>query len=358
MSVFDAVDFDHHETVAFFDDKASGLRSIIAIHSTALGPGCGGCRMYAYASEAAALTDALRLSRGMSFKSAIADIPLGGGKAVILGDPIRDKTEAKLVAFADAVNALGGRYITAMDVGMTPKDLPIIARATTHVAGFDQPGKTGGDSGPLTAQGVFVGLKAAVRHRLKADRVTGVRVAIQGLGKVGMGLAERLHAEGACLIVADVNETAVKAAVEKFGAIAVAPDLILLADCDVVSPCALGAILNDASVPALNAKVVAGAANNQLARDEHGRMLRDRGILYAPDYVINGGGIIRVAGQIFGWADSEIEARAERIADTLTAIFRRADADDAPTSVIADRMAQERIAKAKKGAALKTVAAE
>ena len=198
MNVFEARDFDAHETVAFFDDKDRASRAIIAIHSTALGPACGGTRMYPYASGDAALTDALRLSRGMSYKSAIADLPLGGGKAVIIGDPGEGQEPTRrLLAFAEAVNALGGRYMTAMDVGIMPGDMPVIARGTQHIAGYDQPGKTGGDSGPLTALGVFMGLKAAVKHRSGVDTTADLTVAIQGLGKVGMDLAKRLHAEGA-----------------------------------------------------------------------------------------------------------------------------------------------------------------
>lgn len=348
MSVFEARDFDHHETVAFFDDKASGLRAIIAIHSTALGAACGGVRMYPYADGDAALTDALRLSRGMSYKSAMANLPLGGGKAVILGDPLRDKSEARLLAFADAVNALGGRYISAMDVGMTQRDMPVIARGTPHVAGYDQPGKTGGDSGPLTALGVFMGLKAAVKHALGANTTKGLTVAVQGLGKVGMDLARRLHEEGAALIVADVDATATRRAAEAFGAKIASPETIVTVPCDVLSPNALGAILDDTSIAALKARVVAGGANNQLAEARHGALLRERGVLYAPDYVINGGGIIRVAGQIFSWNDSDIEARVMAIADTLDEIFRRADADNLPTSVIADRIAEERMAAGRK----------
>lgn len=345
MNVFDSPDFDAHESVSFFDDKTSGLKAIIAIHSTALGPACGGTRMYAYPSPDAALTDVLRLSRGMSYKNAIADLPLGGGKAVILGDPAKDKSEARLLAYARAVDALGGKYVTAMDVGIVPKDMPVIARGTKYIAGYDQPGKTGGDSGPLTALGVFVGLKAAVRHRLGVATTKGLRVAIQGLGKVGMGLAERLYAEGAKLLVADVNADQVKRAVDKLGATAVAPDAIVTSECDVLSPNALGAILNDQTIPKLSAKVVAGGANNQLARDPHGQMLKDRGILYAPDYVINGGGIIRVAGQIYDWNDAEIERRVLAIAGTLTTVFKRAEAEGRPTNEIADAMARERIAR-------------
>ena len=355
MAVFEAQDFDHHETVAFFHDAASGLEAIIAIHSTALGPACGGTRMYPYANSEAALTDALRLSRGMSYKSAMADLPLGGGKAVIIGDPSTDKTEARLFAYADAVNALGGRYVTAMDVGIVPRDMPVIAHRTEHIAGYDQPGKTGGDSGPTTTLGVFVGLKAAVRHRLGVASTTGLTVAIQGLGKVGMGLADSLHKEGARLVVADVNADAVATAVARYDAQAVSPEDIVTVDCDVFSPNALGAILDGETIPALKARVVAGAANNQLAHDEHGEMLKDAGVLYAPDYVINAGGIIRVAGQIHNWDDTEIERRTLAIADTLTAIFRRADLEGLPTNRIADRMAEERIARAK---AARTKAAE
>jgi leucine dehydrogenase len=350
MNVFDSPDFDHHEAVSFFDDKTTGLRAIIAIHSTAMGPACGGTRMYPYATTDAALTDALRLSRGMSYKNAIADLPLGGGKAVIIGDPATGKSDAKFAAYAQAVNTLGGRYITAMDVGILPADMPVIARGTKYIAGYDQPGKAGGDSGPATALGVFAGLKAAVKHRLGTGTTKGLRVAIQGLGKVGMGVARRLHAEGAQLIVADTNAAAVAHAVETLGAVAVAPDQIVTVACDVLSPNALGAILDDRSIPQLSAKVVAGGANNQLARDHHGAMLRDRDILYAPDYVINGGGIIRVAAQIENWSDAEVQRRVLGIADTLTAIFVRAAKDGEPTSVIADRMARERIVQGKRPA--------
>jgi len=357
MNVFDAPDFDHHEMVAFCEDKKTGLKCIIAIHSTALGPACGGTRMYPYASTDAALTDALRLSRGMSYKNAIADLPLGGGKAVIIGDPAHDKTQARLLAYAHAVNGFSGRYITAMDVGITPSDMPIIASGTSYVAGYDQPGKRGGDSGPSTALGVFVGLKATVKHRLGVDSTKGLTVAVQGLGKVGMGVAKRLHAEGAKLIVTDVSSEAVRIACDTLNARAAPTDEIAAAECDVFSPNALGAILNGDSIPHLHARVVAGGANNQLARDEHGEALKARNILYAPDYVINGGGVIRVAGQIFDWSDAEIERRVLGIAATLGEIFQRADAEGTPTNVIADRIAEERM-RAAANPALKAVAAE
>jgi leucine dehydrogenase len=346
MSVFEAEDFDHHETVAFFDHRASGLKAIIALHSTALGPACGGTRVYPYPTSDAALTDVLRLSRGMSYKNAIADLPLGGGKAVFIGDPATDKTEARLLAYADAVNTLGGRYVTAMDVGMTQRDMPVIARGTKHVAGFDQPGKSGGDSGPMTALGVFLGLKAAVKHRLGVDSLKGLTVAVQGVGKVGMKLARQLHAEGARLVVSDVQRELLDQAVSEFGATVVGGDEIVGAACDVFSPNALGAVLTRDSIRCLKAQVVAGAANNQLGRDSDGAALRARGILYAPDYVINGGGVICVAGQIFDWGNAEIERRTRAIADRLSQIFKRADQEDLPTNVVADRMAEERMTQA------------
>jgi leucine dehydrogenase len=346
MSVFEAEDFDHHETVAFFEHKPSGLKAIIALHSTALGPACGGTRVYPYPTSDAALTDVLRLSRGMSYKNAIADLPLGGGKAVFIGDPATDKTEARLLAYTDAVNTLGGRYITAMDVGMTQRDMPVIARGTKYVAGFDQPGKSGGDSGPMTALGVFLGLKAAVSHRLGTDSLKGLTVAVQGVGKVGMKLARQLHAEGARLIVSDVQSELLDQAVAEFGAKVAGGDEIVAMECDVFSPNALGAVLSSNTIPRLNARVVAGAANNQLAHDSDGAELRARGILYAPDYVINGGGVICVAGQIFDWGNAEIERRVRAIADRLTKIFQRGDQENAPTSVIADRMAEERMVHA------------
>jgi leucine dehydrogenase len=343
MSVFEAEDFDHHETVAFFDHKPSGLKAIISLHSTALGPACGGTRVYPYKHTDAALTDVLRLSRGMSYKNAIADLPLGGGKAVFIGDPETDKTEARLLAFADAVNTLGGRYITAMDVGMTQQDMQVIARGTKHAAGFDQPGKPGGDSGPMTALGVFLGLKAAVKHRLGVDTTKGLTIAIQGLGKVGMKLAHHLHEEGAKLIVSDVHQPAVERAVHAFGAQVADADKIATVECDVFSPNALGAILNAQVIPHMYARVVAGAANNQLAHDTDGAALAARGILYAPDYVINGGGVICVAGQIFAWNNAEIERRVRAIADRLAQIFSRSEQEGAPTSTIADRIAEERM---------------
>lgn len=357
MSVFSMPDFDNHEEVVFVRDAQTGLSSIIAIHNTNLGPACGGTRMWAYASDDAALKDALRLARGMTYKSAMAKLPLGGGKAVIIGDAKRDKTEQLLVAYGRAVEQLGGKYVTAMDVNMTPDDMRVIAKGTKHVAGYTQPGKAGGDSGPLTALGVFVGLKAAVEHRLKTNTLKGVRVGVQGLGSVGFDLCQQMHAEGAQLVVADLNAERVAKAVAAFGAKSVSPDEIVTADVDVMSPCALGGIVNDQTAGKIKAKVIAGGANNQLAEDRHGAELASRQILYAPDYVINGGGIIRVAGQIFTWSDADIETRVRGIAGTLREIFQRADAGKKPTNVIADEIARERVAAGRKGG-VKGMAAE
>jgi leucine dehydrogenase len=308
MSVFEAPDFDHHEAVAFFDDKASGLRAIIAIHSTALGPACGGTRMFRYATADDALTDALRLSRGMSYKSAIANLPLGGGKAVIIGDPARDKTEALFLAYANAINTLAGRYVTAMDVGMTAKDMPIIARGTKYHRGLRPAGKGGrrfrtadGSRRVHRPQGSGEASAGRGQHE-RLDR------SVQGLGKVGMDVARRLHAEGARLVVADVNEArraCGRRRIRRQGAAARCDRdrgmRCAVAQCDGRDP-------QRRDDPALHARVIAGGANNQLARDEQGELLRARGVLYAPDYAINGGGIIRVAAQIYDWNDAESSA--------------------------------------------------
>jgi leucine dehydrogenase len=344
MSIFDFADFDAHEGVHAFTDKATGLKAIVALHSTVRGPACGGTRMWPYADSAAAMTDALRLSRGMSYKNAMANLPLGGGKAVILGDARSHKSDALMRALGRAVDSLGGRYITAMDVGMTEHDMGVIASVTKHVAGYAQAGKSGGDPSPMTAWGVFCGIKAAWKHLTGTDDLTGVRVAVQGAGNVGFETAHHLRAAGAVLTVSDINEANLARAVSELGAAAVPPMDIHKADVDVLSPCALGATLNDKTIPEIKAKAIAGGANNQLAKPNHGLRLVDRGILYAPDYVINGGGIIRVCGQIYGWSDAEIEARTTAIGETLAEIFSAAKAEGKPTHEIADRIARARLA--------------
>lgn len=343
--LFDAADFDAHESVHFAADSASGLQAIIAVHSTHLGPAAGGCRWWTYANDAAALTDALRLSHGMSYKNAMAGLPMGGGKGVIMkGVP---KTDALLTAFGRAIDRLGGRYVTAEDVGMSDADMTVIARATKHVSGLPVAGgQAGGNPGPSTAQGTFVGMRAAIRHALGKDDFAGVHVAIQGLGSVGYGVAERLAAAGAKLTVADVESSRVARAVNELGATAVDIDDILSVEADVLSPNALGAILNETSIATLRVAVIAGAANNQLATSADGARLRARGILYAPDYVINAGGIINVVAEYLGDGDAAaVAARVAQIEPRLADIFAAADAQNLPTDAIADAMARKLIGR-------------
>ncbi len=342
MSVFDARDFRGHEQIVFAHDPVSGLKAIVAIHNTRRGPALGGCRFWNYASEDAAIADALRLSRGMTYKSALAELPLGGGKCVVLGGAAEVKTPDLLWALGRAIDRLGGRYVTAEDVGVKPEDLRIVREETPHVAGLPE---TSGDPSPVTALGCFVGLKAAIRHRLGAETAAGLTVAVQGLGAVGRSLADKLAADGARLVVADIRPAAVEAAAAELGATAASVDDIYDAEADVFAPCALGAVLNDDTIPRLKASVVAGSANNQLARAEHGALLRARGVLYAPDYAINAGGIINIAHEdrATGTYDREgALAAVARIGDTLAEIFRRADAEDRPTSEVADALAEER----------------
>lgn len=329
-----------HEEVVFRDDPAAGLKGIVAIHDTTLGPALGGVRMWPYASEDEALEDVLRLSRAMTFKAAVAGLALGGGKAVIIGDPREDKSEALWRSFGRFVDSLGGRYIAAEDVGTSVEDLAVVARETDHAAGL---AGGGGDPSPVTAYGVFRGMLAAARHRLGVPSLAGMRVAVQGLGHVGRQLCELLAAEGAALVVADLDAARVRRARARFGAEAAEASAIHAADVDIYAPCALGATINDRTIPEIAAAVVAGAANNQLAEDRHGRWLQERGILYAPDYVINAGGIINIACELGGYDRDRALARTSRIYDTLTGIFARADRERLPTNAIADRIAAERL---------------
>jgi leucine dehydrogenase len=343
--LFDAPDFDAHEGVHFFDEPASGLRAIIAVHSTHLGPSAGGCRWWTYADDAAALTDALRLSRGMSYKNAMAGLPMGGGKGVILkGAP---KSDALLEAFGGAIESLGGRYVTAEDVGMTDDDMRVIARRTRHVSGLPVAGgAAGGNPGPSTADGVFVGMRAAIRHKLGRDDFRGVHVAVQGLGSVGGALAGKLAAAGAKLTVADVSaERAAKIAAAT-GARAIGVDEIMRVSADVFSPCALGAILTEESIAALDIAVIAGAANNQLATPEDGARVNARGILYAPDYVINAGGIINVVAEYLGDGDAAaVAARVALIEARLADIFVESERTSVPTDAVADAQARALIGR-------------
>lgn len=340
MPVFTNKHFDNHEHVAFHHDKASGLKAIIAIHNTARGPGYGGCRMWNYASEEDALTDALRLSRGMTYKSALAGLDFGGGKAVIIGDPACDKSEALWLAYGRFIDSLGGLYVTAEDVGTRPADLEIARRVTRHVVGIAEGGA--GDPSPATALGVFVGIRAAIAERLQRKDMAGLRVAIQGLGNVGFDLARQLHEAGAALFVADINEAAVDKAVRELGATAVSIDAIHAQDVDVFAPCALGSAVNDGTIGEIRAHVVAGSANNQLAEPRHGEALRERGILYAPDYAINAGGVIWISHEAPRFDAEAARAHVARIGDTLSEIFTRARREDIAPETAADRVAEER----------------
>jgi leucine dehydrogenase len=347
MEIFDMREFDAHEHVVFGHDASTGLRAIIAIHSTALGPAAGGCRMWPYASTSEAVADVLRLSRGMSYKNAMAELPLGGGKAVIMGDSLKSKTPALFEAFGRLVDSLAGRYITAEDVGTTLSDMAHVARATRYVAGLGAaPGAAGGDPGPKTALGVYLGIKAAVKFRLGRTGLEGVKVAIQGLGGVGRHLCRLLAADGAELFVADVQPAAGQWACEHFKAHRVPVGEVLALDVDVLSPCALGGALDAQSIPRLRARIVAGAANNQLAQDQDGTALQAAGVLYAPDYVINAGGIISVSREYHGGAsEAQVIADIQAIPVRLTEIFERARRENRTTNAVADQMARERLAR-------------
>jgi len=347
MEIFDLREFDAHELVVFGHDAASGLRAIIAIHSTALGPAAGGCRMWPYASTAEAVADVLRLSRGMSYKNALAGLKFGGGKAVIIGDARKGKTPELFEAFGRFVDSLGGRYVTAEDVGTTTTDMTQVARGTRYVAGLGAaPGEAGGDPGPKTALWVFLGLKAAVKFRLGRADLTDVSVAVQGAGGVGYHLCGMLAAEGAKLSVADVRPVALQRVCDEFKARAVAVEEVLFEDVDVLSPCALGAVLSAQSIPRLRARVIAGAANNQLAQGQDGAALPAAGILYAPDYVINAGGIISVSREYHGGAsEAQVIADIHGIPARLTEIFERARRENRTTNAVADELARERLGR-------------
>ncbi len=346
-------DFDDHELVELVRDRASGLTAIIALHSTHLGPSAGGTRFWHYADGSGAIRDALRLSRGMSYKNAMAGLPMGGGKAVILADPQRTKTPAMLAAFGDAVEALGGKYVTAEDVGISEADMVAVSQRTDHVTGLPNAdsGSAGGDPGPFTAMGIYLGIKAAVAHKLGKNSLAGVHVAVQGTGSVGGGVARLLAADGARLTLADVDQARAGALAGELGAEVAAPEAIMDVVCDVFSPNALGAIFDDAGVARLAAPIVAGGANNQLARPAHGPALAARGVLYAPDYVINAGGIIAVtleylarrSGKPCGVA--EVHARIAEIPGRLTQIWQDSDASGRSPDQVADAMAQKLIGR-------------
>ncbi|HEY8571833.1 Glu/Leu/Phe/Val dehydrogenase dimerization domain-containing protein [Phenylobacterium sp.] len=358
MSLFDSPAFEGHEAVHAFTDEKSGLKTIIAVHSTARGPAAGGCRMWPYASADLALDDALRLSRAMSYKNAMADLELGGGKAVIIGDSRTQKTPALFEAFGRAVDAVCGKYWTAEDVGVSPADLTHARRHTRYVAGLEGHAAASGDPSPVTAEGVFRGIELCVKRALNRD-LSGVTVAIQGVGHVGGFLADKLHAAGAKLILTDVNEEVLRQVAQRTGAKVVSPGAIFDAPAEVFAPCALGGAVNSETLVRLQARVIAGGANNQLADAEVGREVFRRGVLYAPDYVINGGGIINVAGEIRALDAGEafdpawVETKLSRLIETLGEVLDRSRQENRPTHEVANEIARARIT----GAAEKKAAA-
>ena len=346
-SLWDFPDFDAHELVHFVTDRESGLRALICVHSTHLGPGAGGVRFWHYASGGEAVADALRLSRGMSYKNAMAGLPLGGGKAVMLADEARTKTPEMLAAYGRAVEGLGGRYVTAEDVGMTVADLVAISRETQYVAGLPaEAGAVGGDPGPHTSYGVFLGVRAAARRALGRESLEGLHIAIQGAGSVAGGLARLAAKDGARISIADIDSGRARAVADEVGGAVVPPEEIMTLEADILSPNALGAILTEESIASLNVPVVAGGANNQLATPADGDRIHQRGILYAPDYVINAGGIINVSSEYLGDGDeSVVRGRIEAIPARLERIWDESVATGRNPAAVADSMAQELIGR-------------
>lgn len=344
MELFNYMEKYDYEQLVLCHDKSSGLKAIIAIHDTTLGPALGGTRMWTYASEAEAIEDALRLARGMTYKNAAAGLDLGGGKTVIIGDPRTDKNPEMFRAFGRYIQSLNGRYITAEDVGTTTADMDLINLETNFVTGTSpNTPEASGNPSPVTAYGIYQGMKASAMEAFGSASLEGKTIAVQGVGNVAYALCEYLHKEGANLIVADINEAAVKRAVEEFGAKAVGVDEIYGVECDIYAPCALGAVINDNTIPQFKAKVIAGSANNQLAEEKHGDIIHEMGIVYAPDYVINAGGVINVADELAGYNKERALKKVGIIYDNLERVFEISRRDNIPTYVAADRMAEERI---------------
>ena len=349
MTLFDSPSFANHEGVHAFHDEKTGLKAIVAVHSTARGPACGGTRMWNYASAAEALEDVLRLSRGMSYKNAVADLEMGGGKSVIIGDSRTQKTPELFQAFGRAVDQLGGRYYAAEDVGVSVADIAEARKVTPFVLGLNDGPEASGDPSPVTAEGVYRAMLAVARRLWKQDDLTGLTVAIQGIGHVGGYLADKLHAAGAKLVMTDVNTALLAEVAARTGAEIVSPDAIYDVKADIYAPCALGATLNPATLERLTVKAVVGAANNQLATPDIGRTLFERGVLYAPDFVVNGGGIINVAGELrarqtgSAFDPAWVEARLARLMETFEQVLERSSSGNRPTHEIADAIAGARI---------------
>jgi len=341
MDVFAEMKSEGYEQLVFCHEPSCGYFGIIAIHDTTLGPALGGTRFWQYAGTDQAVTDALRLARGMTYKAAAAGLNLGGGKAVIIGDNRRVDREALFRAHGRFVDSLGGRYITAEDIGTSPADMEFVRRETDHVAGLQN---LSGDPSPVTGYGVYVGMKACARQRWGSDSLSGRTVLVQGAGKVAVSLCRYLHREGAKLVLTDIDTAKLKAAVEEFGARAVGVDAIYDEPGDIYAPCALGATVNDDTLPRLKVEVIAGAANNQLAEERHGTELEQRGLLYAPDFVINSGGLINVYGELEHWPQERAQRKAQEIYDAILKVFAIAARDGIPSFQAADRLAEERIA--------------
>ncbi|WP_174613755.1 branched-chain amino acid dehydrogenase [Virgibacillus ihumii] len=348
MEIFKYMEKYDYEQLVFCQDENSGLKAIIAIHDTTLGPALGGTRMWTYDSEEDAIEDALRLAKGMTYKNAAAGLNLGGGKTVIIGDPKKDKSPEMFRAFGRYIQSLNGRYITAEDVGTTVDDMDLIHMETDYVTGISPEFGSSGNPSPVTAYGIYKGMKAAAMEAFGTASLEGRTVAVQGVGNVAYTVCKHLHEEGAKLIVTDINKEAVNRAVEAFDATAVDPEEIYSVDCDIYAPCALGATVNDETIPQLKAKVIAGSANNQLKTSEHGDIIHEKGIVYAPDYVINSGGVINVADELNGYNQTRAMKKVETIYDSLMRVFEISRRENIPTYVAADRMAEERIASVRK----------
>ncbi|WP_175991097.1 branched-chain amino acid dehydrogenase [Bacillus sp. Marseille-Q1617] len=345
MKIFSYMEKYDYEQLVFCQDEVSGLKAIIAIHDTTLGPALGGTRMWTYESEEAAIEDALRLARGMTYKNAAAGLNLGGGKTVIIGDPRKDKNEEMFRAFGRYIQGLNGRYITAEDVGTTVADMDLIHEETDYVTGISPAFGSSGNPSPVTAYGVYRGMKAAAKAAFGTDSLEGKTIAVQGVGNVAYNMCKHLHEEGANLIVTDIHKESVDRAVNDFGAKAVDPSEIYSVDCDIFAPCALGAIINDETISQIKAKVIAGAANNQLKETRHGDAIHEMGIVYAPDYVINAGGVINVADELYGYNSERAMKKVEQVYNNVERVIEIAKRDNVPTYVAADKMAEERIEK-------------
>ncbi len=344
MGTFELIEkHGDHDQVVFCHDKSVGLKAIIAIHNTSLGPALGGTRMWNYKNEDDALIDVLRLSKGMTYKAAAAGLNLGGGKAVIIGDPKTQKTEGLFRAFGQFVNSLNGKYITAEDVGTNVQDMEHIFMETPWVTGIPKDFGGSGDPSPYTAHGVLMGIKASAQEKFGSDALTGLRVAVQGLGNVGSHLVKYLVAEGAKVFVADIDQNRVKLMHDQYGCTPKSPEDILTTECDILAPCAMGAVVNDQTILKFKTKIIAGGANNQLAEPRHGDQLKELGILYAPDYVINAGGVMNVFVELEGYSPDRAFDKTRKVYDNIAKVYSVAKRDNIGTHTAADRMAEERI---------------